>query len=52
MHVNAAKHRRKATHVVGLVFDREGDQEKLTEQVQSDSRDDKLIGHHQIAHDA
>ena len=52
MHVNAAEHRRKATHVVGLVLDRKGHQEELTEKVQSDSRDDKLIGHHQIAHDA
>lgn len=52
MHVNATKHRRKAAHVVGLVLDREGDQEKLTEQVQGYARDDELIGHHQVAHDA
>ena len=52
MHVNAAKHRRKAAHVVGLVLDREGDQEELTEQVQSYARDDELVSHHQVAHDA
>ena len=52
MHVNAAEHRRKAAHVVGLVLNREGDQEKLAEQVQGYARDDELIGHHQVAHDA